>query len=831
MRAKISLAPCALVVGILLVIAATFTAAQTEQSVAAPVASFDPSKVTTTTIPSTLFGMSAHSDVLFQEPWPTMPITGMRLWDTKTGWGQLNTAKGVYDWTTLDDWIATAQSHNQTLVYTFGYTPAWASSKPTDSSCDNDLGSCDPPADLKSDGTGTDQHFIDFVTAIAQHAPSILYWEMWNTPHDIKQWTGTDAQLVRMTKDAHTYIKKYIPGAKIISIANGQLRYSYPAANCTMPDKMGSYLAAGGSKYIDIVGFHTYYTTTPENIVPVVQCYQSTMSKYKISSLPLWSTEGSWGVDADLPGATDQAGFVARLYLLLWSNGVVRHYWYDWDDDITGTLETNGVLNPAGIAYTQVESWMSGRTMSTLCSENSSSIWTCGLTGSNGYAAQAVWSTAGNQGYTAPSQYVNYLDLSGNQHTISSGASVTVGVEPILLQNQGATTNPDFSVSEPSVFPNVKAGTTGTSGPILITSEDGFASSVNLTCPSTYGANSCSISPAAVATFPATVNLVVNGTSFTPGSYQLSVEATSGSLSHSVNVPFNVGDFSITGPATLSSAPSATATASIDLASLYSYSGQVNATCDASALAGAVCTLSAASPISIGSGATVPVTATITVPSTAVAGTYNIVVTSQDTSGTSSHSVTIALTIASQDFGFGAFTPATQTVTPGQTATYNFSVNPVGASFSSAVNLACSGAPTISTCSFSTNPVTPGNNPATVTMTITTTASSASLTPGLRGNPFFYASWMMLPAVVLLAGTGRRRKSAIAISLLALLVLAMLVTSCGGGTGSTQSQSTGGGGGVTHQQGTTPGAYTITVTGTSGTLTHQAQTVALVVNQ
>jgi hypothetical protein len=31
---------------------------------------------------------------------------------------------------------------------------------------------------------------------------------------------------------------------------------------------------------------------------------------------------------------------------------------------------------------------------------------------------------------------VNYLDLSGNKHTISKGATVTVGTEPILLQNQ-----------------------------------------------------------------------------------------------------------------------------------------------------------------------------------------------------------------------------------------------------------------------------------------------------------------------------------------------------------------------------------------------------------
>ncbi len=434
MRAKNHLAPRRLLVGLFLLMTAAFLVAQDDD---ANVGSIDPQSVTSTSIPSTFFGMSAHDGVLFGTPWPTMPITGMRLWDSHVGWGQINTAKGVYNWTDLDDWTSKSATHGTTLVYTFGWTPGWASSKSGDGSCDMAKGACDPPSDLNSDGTGSDQHFIDFVTAIAKHAPSITYWEMWNTPHDIKQWTGTYAQLVRMTQDANTYIKKTIKSAQIITPANGQLSYTYPGANCTMADRLGSFLAAGGTKYIDIVGLHTYYDATPEHIVPVVQCYQSVMATYKISSKPIWSTEGSWGLNTTVSGGTNQAGFLSRLYLLLWSSGVARHYWYDWNDQRTGTLEANGKANTAGIAYTQVESWMKGRTMATPCASSSSTgIWTCGFTGSGGYASQAVWHPGSNKSYTAPTKYKNYLDLSGVKHTIKSGATVTVGVEPILLQNQ-----------------------------------------------------------------------------------------------------------------------------------------------------------------------------------------------------------------------------------------------------------------------------------------------------------------------------------------------------------------------------------------------------------
>ncbi len=435
MQAKNYIAPCQLSVGVfvLILVASVSMVAQTD----ATVGSIDAPSVTSTTIPGTFFGMSAHDGVLFGTPWPSMTITGMRLWDSHVAWGQINTANGTYDWSDMDSWNSSANSHNNTLIYTMGWTPGWASSKSNDSSCDMANGACDPPNDLNSDGTGSDTHFINFVTAIAKRYPKITYWEAWNTPHDIKQWTGTYAQLVRMTQDLNQTVKKYIPGAKIISPANGQLNYTYPNGNCTMPDRLGSFLAAGGTKWIDIVGFHTYYDTTAEHIVPVIQCYQSTMSTYKISSLPLWSTEGAWGTNSSLPGATDQAGFLARLYLLLWSNGVARHYWYDWNDQQTGTLESNGKANTAGTAYAQVESWMSGRTMNTLCSENTSSgIWTCGFSGSNSYSSLAVWHPGGNKSYTPASKYINYLDLSGNKHTISKGASVTVGVEPILLQNQ-----------------------------------------------------------------------------------------------------------------------------------------------------------------------------------------------------------------------------------------------------------------------------------------------------------------------------------------------------------------------------------------------------------
>src|SRR5260370_32115355 len=124
------------------------------------------------------------------------------------------------------------------------------------------------------------------------------------------------------------------------------------------------------------------------------------MGRYGLSAKPLWDTENSWGYqNSDAITDPDQrAAFVSRNYLLHWSVGFARTYWYAWDNLNIGTMwnPTSGIAK-AGIAYEQVYNWMNGATM-TACSPNGSTdfyhaIYTCDLTRSAGYHARAVWNT------------------------------------------------------------------------------------------------------------------------------------------------------------------------------------------------------------------------------------------------------------------------------------------------------------------------------------------------------------------------------------------------------------------------------------------------------
>lgn len=387
-------------------------------------------------VSSSSFGMHMHAGVLANQPWPSVSFGTMRLWDAEVQWAQINPSQGSYKWSELDQWLNKAQSNNLTVIYSFGRTPRWASSKPNDTTCSYGAGQCDPPNDLNADGTGTNQHWKDFVRAIATHsAGRIKIWEIWNEAPNAWYWTGTMKQMVRMASDARSIIKSIDPSATVTT----------PSAGIRgMPNRdwTANYLAAGGGQYADVIAFHGYIQEggtypVPEDFVTYFRDLKQTLANHNQSSKPVYDTEFSWG-RASRTGFTDkelQAGFVARSLLLHASEGVARVLWYEWNStDGTGTLwsSSSGLLKP-GIAYREVRTWLVGNKFTSRCA-GTNGTWKCTLTRPDSAQVQAVWSTNGSKTYTASSIYRHYRDVYGTTHTIASSGAVTIGYKPILLQ-------------------------------------------------------------------------------------------------------------------------------------------------------------------------------------------------------------------------------------------------------------------------------------------------------------------------------------------------------------------------------------------------------------
>jgi hypothetical protein len=180
------------------------------------------------------------------------------------------------------------------------------------------------------------------------------------------------------------------------------------------------------------------------------------------------------------------------------------------------------------------------------------------------------------------------------------------------------------------------------------------------------------------------------------------------------------------------------------------------------------------------------------------------------------------------DFSLSA--GSTSTVTPGQTATYTISVSPTGG-FNQSVKFTCTGAPSLTTCAVSPNPLSlNGTSSVNVTVTVTTTAPSSSSAPLFAPAPPKYEPRLLLlgPLGALIIGSllvwcrSQRIRWAPLVAFTVLLSASVMIISCGGGS----SPRSGG------SPGTQAGTYTITVSGTptsgSSPVTH-ATSLTLVV--
>jgi hypothetical protein len=394
-------------------------------------------------VPPRFFGMSTHRI----QPWPMVQFSEMRLWGTHTSWADLNPSEGVYDWTVLDKWIAAGQQHgvNQ-FILTLAMTPQWASSNPNDPVCKFHLGECDAPNDLNADGSGPNQHWKDYITAVATHANGkIRFWEIWNEPVNTFYWNGTFPQMVRMAKDARAIILAINPQALLLSPPNGA-SYSYGQG------WWKSYAELGGLNYADVIAIHgggdTTCTRQPvaSDLITAVANLRDVMAEYGVLDKHIWDDEFSWGrVDQNCYTDPDlQAAFLGQSYMLHKSIGIRRLFWFAYDDGKDGKLWDPGSnqLTKGGVAYEQVYNWILNTEMTENCSTADNAIWTCSFSAPNGYIAKAIWNTnetcrngrCPTVNYSVGTAYKQYRTLAGDVIPIVN-SQVPIGAKPIFLEN------------------------------------------------------------------------------------------------------------------------------------------------------------------------------------------------------------------------------------------------------------------------------------------------------------------------------------------------------------------------------------------------------------
>jgi hypothetical protein len=375
--------------------------------------------VTSGPVPESYFGMTLNAPLT--TPWPPIAFASLRTWDMNISWSDLAPERGRYDWSRFDAIVALAATHGVDIVYTFGRTPRWAARDP-DAHGPYGPGQCSPPARLSD--------WEDFVRAVvARAAGRIRYWEIWNEPQEAGFYCGDVETMVNLQKAAHAIIKSQ----------SGDLRVLTPSPTGGHgPAWMARFLSAGGGKYADIIAFHGYWDGEAHSLPAVVSRFKAVAQTAGQDRKPMWDTEAGWGQTPGDPDTARQAAFLAKYFLLHWSLGVERFYWYSYDNELGwGTLwDRESGLRPPGAAYREVRSWMAGATMSERCASDRAAhaLWTCGFTRPGGYRALAVWTDGDARSYRAGPGFTHYRDLAGARQPIRNGV-VTVTPSPILVES------------------------------------------------------------------------------------------------------------------------------------------------------------------------------------------------------------------------------------------------------------------------------------------------------------------------------------------------------------------------------------------------------------
>jgi hypothetical protein len=362
------------------------------------------------------FGLTVND---FANVKPLLTFGTTRSWDAYQGldWAEANPASGQFNFAPLNNFIAINQARGAEMIYTFGRTPQWASTQPN-APGPYGPGQCAPP-----NLAAWDQYVTAIVTASAGR---IHYWELWNEPNDPGFFCGDVATMVTLARHAYTIVKSIDPTAKVLSPG---------VTGSAGPGWLDAFLSGGGSSYVDILAFHGYGTANAEDLNSIVSSYRTVMNNDCASSMPLWDTEGSWGQSA-IGDDSQRAAFVAKYFVLQWSQNVARVVWYAYDNSDTwgrlmGTIHG---LSPAGVAYRETYKWTRGATLTRPCSADGNGTWVCALTRPGGYQAEIVWNSTKNlSSYAVPHAMADYRDLAGRSNPIANGV-VPVGNSPILIE-------------------------------------------------------------------------------------------------------------------------------------------------------------------------------------------------------------------------------------------------------------------------------------------------------------------------------------------------------------------------------------------------------------
>src|SRR5467141_545465 len=319
----------------------------------------------------------------------------------------------------------------------------------------------------------------------------------------------------------------------------------------------------------------------------------------------------------------------------------------------------------------------------------------CPLNGSSESCVYSVWAgSAARTGFGSTNLYNHYsfpktIETNWNLASLSTGDGSATAMTEFFNPTSPA---PDFGISASPASLSTNSGSTATST-ITLTSLNSFAGTVALSSTSSLAGPSMSLSPASISlSSGGTGSSTLSVSSSNTGTYTVTVTGTSGSLSHSTIVTVSISssaDFSIgANPTSFTVQRGFSSISTITVTSLNGFTGTVTLTDSISPATSSppVVSLSSSS-LTLSSGGSATSTLSITTSASTTPGSYTILV--MGASGSLSHSVSLPLTVSqSSDFILRS-SATTLKVVAGSSGTSTITAASIGG-FSGTVSLSVS---------------------------------------------------------------------------------------------------------------------------------------------
>lgn len=382
---------------------------------------------TPTRIPAAIAGM--HVAGVQDGAWPdaNVPFGSLRLWDSGTGWSQIETSPGRYDWTPLDEALANAQENGiDDILLVLGTTPAWNAKR---------VKAGDYPAPGAASAPKDMDAWDAYVEAVAtRYAGRISSYQIWNEASLTMFWDGTPAQMAELTKRAYDIITDVDPQATVVAASTTVrlegafdrffVRYLEALRDLDWP--------------VDVFAAHLYPASRDDTDerAEFIDDVAAALAAAGAPDLPVWDTELNYGLAGPGPSNPRQTivGSRARDWVVQTTMdslalGISRTYWYIWTPEpypLLGMQLTNTSGAVKGLRI--VDQWLVGGELIG-CSDDGA-VATCDVA-KNGVSSRIVWSLDGPAALAPPEGFAEVC-RTNNRCTPIAGA-IEVDETPVRL--------------------------------------------------------------------------------------------------------------------------------------------------------------------------------------------------------------------------------------------------------------------------------------------------------------------------------------------------------------------------------------------------------------